>query len=233
MIRRSLTAALVATASATVLVLTGGTAVHAGEEPTAEPSVTAEPSPIATPADEAPANPVIAEYNGREINLAESWEGAESCTELPSGEVHCYDSDAEALADPELPAEIREQTLKAAAAPAGARAAAAPPARCVADYWCLYMKVGYKGRLLRLYSDGKKDLAEWGCRDKLSAVYYWVGRYSLNYGDAKITDLRSWPVEDRVRRLDPPGGWSDFTNLDYPGGGHWNNKVDIFEVRRN
>ncbi|MFH8493706.1 peptidase inhibitor family I36 protein [Streptomyces coeruleorubidus] len=228
MIRRSLTAALVATASASVLVLTSGTAVQAGEEPTAEPSATA------TPADEAPANPVIAEYNGREINLAESWEGAESCTELPSGEVHCYDSDAEAVADPELPAEIREQTRKAtAAAPAGARAAAAPPARCVADYWCLYMKVGYKGRLLRLHSDGKKDLAEWGCRDKLSAVYYWVGRYSVNYGDAKITDLRSWPVEDRVRRLDPPGGWSDFTNLDYPGGGHWNNKVDIFEVRRN
>ncbi|GHA29342.1 hypothetical protein GCM10010303_44930 [Streptomyces purpurascens] len=200
---------------------------QADEEPTAEPSVTA------TPADEAPANPVTAEYNGRKINLAASWEGADSCTELPSGEVHCYDSDAEALADPELPAEIREETLKAnAAAPAGPSAAAAPPARCVADYWCLYMKVGYKGKLLRLYSDGEKDLKEWGCRDKLSAVYYWVGRYSVNYGDAKITDLRSWPVADRVRRLDAPGGWSNFTNLDYPGGGNWNNKVDIFEVRR-
>lgn len=227
MIRRSLTAALVATASATVLVLTSGTMAQADEEPTAEPSVTA------TPADEAPANPVTAEYNGRKINLAASWEGADSCTELPSGEVHCYDSDAEALADPELPAEIREETLKAnAAAPVGPSAAAAPPARCVADYWCLYMKVGYKGKLLRLYSDGEKDLKEWGCRDKLSAVYYWVGRYSVNYGDAKITDLRSWPVADRVRRLDAPGGWSNFTNLDYPGGGNWNNKVDIFEVRR-
>lgn len=228
MIRRSLTAALVATASATVLVLTSGTLAHAGEEPTAEPSVTE------TPVDEAPANPVIAEYNGREINLAESWEGAESCTELPSGEVRCYDSDAEALADPGLPAEIREQTRTAtAAAPAGARAAAAPPDRCIADYWCLYMDSGYQGRLLRLFSDGKKDLNEWGCRDKLSSVYYWVGRYSINYGDAKITDLRSWPVEDRVRRLDPPGGYSNFRNLDYPGGGNWNDKVDIFEVRRN
>ncbi|MEU7721685.1 peptidase inhibitor family I36 protein [Streptomyces tibetensis] len=230
MIRKSLTAALVATASATVLVLTSGTVVHAGEEPTSEPTVTA------TPADEAPATQVIAEYNGREINLAESWEGADSCTELPSGEVHCYDSDTEALADPELPAEIREQTRKAtaapAAAPAGARAAAAPPDNCVADYWCLYMDANYKGRLLRLFSDGKKDLDEWGCRDKLSSVYYWVGRYSVNYGDAKITDLRSWPVEDRVRRLDPPRGYSNFRNLDYPGGGNWNDKVDIFEVRR-
>ncbi|WP_272923329.1 hypothetical protein [Streptomyces sp. SID5643] len=39
-------------------------------------------------------------------------------------------------------------------------------------------------------------------------------------------------MEDRVRRLDPPGGYSDFRNLDCPGGGNWNDKVDIFEVRR-
>ena len=137
---------------------------------------------------------MIAECSGREINLAESWEGAESRTELPSGEVHCHDSDPEAVAGPELPAEIREQTRKATAAPAGARAAAAPPDRCVADSW--------------------------------------VGRYSINHGDAKITDLRSWSVEDRVRRLDPPGGCSDLRNLDCPGGCNRNDKAHIFEVRR-
>ncbi|MFG2023857.1 peptidase inhibitor family I36 protein [Streptomyces sp. NPDC048825] len=219
---RSLVGVFLAGASATALVFTGGAAAHA-DEPTAEPSVTATPT-----AEEPSVDPVIAEYKGRKINLAESWEGADNCTELPSGEVHCYDSNEEALADPELPAEVREETLKATAA----RAAAAPPSRCLADYWCLYMDPGYKGRLLRLSSDGKKDLKEWGCRDKLSSVYYWVGRWPINYGNAKITDLRSWPVEDRVRGLNPPSGWSNFKNLGYPGGGNWNDKVDIFEVRR-
>ncbi|MEU1037564.1 peptidase inhibitor family I36 protein [Streptomyces sp. NPDC005907] len=203
-----------------LLFTSGATAI--ADEPTAESSITATPTP------EAPTAPVIAEYNGQTINLAESWEGAASCTELPNGEVHCYDSDAEALTDPELPAETRAETSKAPTADA----ASAPPDNCVADYWCLYMDSGYSGRLLRLYSDGKKDLSEWGCRDKLSSVYYWVGRYSINYGDAKITDLRSWPVEDRVRSLDPPHGWKSFRNMDYPGGGNWDNKVDIFEVRR-
>ncbi|GAA2649583.1 hypothetical protein GCM10010307_58370 [Streptomyces vastus] len=28
------------------------------------------------------------------------------------------------------------------------------------------MDPGYKGKILRLSSDGKKDLKEWGCRDK-------------------------------------------------------------------
>jgi hypothetical protein len=220
-IRKPLTFLLLAAASATALVFTGGAVAHA-DEPTAEPSVPAPPTA------EEPVDPVIAEYQGRKINLAESWEGADSCTELPNGEVHCYDSNEEALSDPDLPAATREETLKAATA----RSASAPPSGCFADYWCLYMDSGYEGRLLRLSSDGKKDLNEWGCRDNLSSVYYWVGRWALNYGDAQIIDYRSWPVADRVRTLDPPGGWSNFTNLAYPDDGNWNNKVDVFEVRR-
>ncbi|MGR8008796.1 peptidase inhibitor family I36 protein [Streptomyces hypolithicus] len=221
MIRKPLANLLLATASATALIFTSAGATQA-DEPTPEPSVTAPP------AVEEAVNPVIAEYDGRKINLAESWEGADSCTELPNGEVHCYDSDEEALADPELPAESRKETLKAASA----RSASAPPRGCVADYWCLYMDTGYGGRLLRLSSDGKKDLNEWGCRDKLGSVYYWVGRWALNYGNAKITDYRSWPVEDRVRGLNAPADYRNFGDLAYPGGGNWNNKVDIFEVRR-
>ncbi|WP_338781854.1 hypothetical protein [Streptomyces sp. DG1A-41] len=54
-----------------------------------------------------------------------------------------------------------------------------PRRRTKAGYWCLYRDSGYKGRLLRLFSDGKKDLSEWGCRDKPGSVHHWVGRYSI------------------------------------------------------
>ncbi|MGW7089909.1 peptidase inhibitor family I36 protein [Streptomyces sp. NPDC054871] len=220
MIRRPFTSCLLAASAATALVFTSGTAAQADE-----------PSATAAPAQEGPVNPVIAEYDGRKINLAESWEGADSCTELPGGEVHCYDSDEEAIADPELPTPTRMETLKAASAPV-ARAVAAPPSKCFADYWCLYADANYKGKLLRLSSSGKKDLKEWGFRDKLSSVYYWVGGWSTNYGDAKVIDLRSGLLHDRERRLGAPAKYSNFRNLAYPGGGNWNDKVDVFQVRR-
>ncbi|MGC9541745.1 hypothetical protein [Streptomyces sp. UG1] len=43
---------------------------HAAEEPTAEPTATASQDPTADPTPSV--NPVIAEYDGRGINLAES-----------------------------------------------------------------------------------------------------------------------------------------------------------------
>ncbi|MEU5084255.1 MULTISPECIES: peptidase inhibitor family I36 protein [Streptomyces] len=198
-------------------------------ERTAEPSVTATPDPTEEPTDPTanPVNPVIADYDGRKINLAESWEGANICTELPNGEVHCYDTDQEALADPDLPAQVREQSLKASALQASD-----PRDNCAADYWCLYQDANYKGRKLQFSSDGKKNLGDYGFRDKLSSVFYWVGQWSLNYGDATIWDSRSWPLDDRQRQLEPPKGWPNFQNLPYPGGGNWNDKVDTFEVNR-
>ncbi|WP_369248931.1 peptidase inhibitor family I36 protein [Streptomyces sp. R41] len=223
MIRRPLTTVLLAAAATSALLLTTGPVAFA-EEATPEPSATATQEPSA----EEPSNPVIAEYNGRKINLAESWEGADSCTELPNGEVHCYDTTEEAQTDPDLPARIRQETRKTAAV----RAAAAPPDRCVADYWCLYQDANYRGKIIRLSSSGKHDLSEWGFRDKLSSVYYWVGSWSLNYGTATIWDYRSGVLHDRQRDLIPPHGWADFKNMDYPGGGNWNDKVDNFQVKR-
>ncbi len=174
-----------------------------------------------------PSNPVIADYDGRKINLAKSWEGANVCTELPTGEVHCYDTDEESLADPDLPTQVRKDTRKASL-----QQASDSHHNCAADYWCLYQDANYKGRRLQFSSSGKKDLADYGFRDRLSSVYYWVLRWPLNYGIATIWDSRSWPLHDRQRDLIPPHGWSNFKNMNYPGGGNWNDKVDVFQVKR-
>ncbi|MET8094867.1 peptidase inhibitor family I36 protein [Streptomyces sp. NPDC005236] len=230
MIHIRLTTTLLAAAATGALLLTAGP-VASADESTAEPSATATQDPStqdpSTPAAE-PASPVIAEYDGRKINLAESWEGADSCTELPSGEVHCYDTTREAQTDPALPASIRKETRAALAT----QAVAAAPDRCIADYWCLYADADYKGKIIRLSSSGKHDLSEWGFRDKVSSVYYWVLRWSLNYGTATIWDYRSGVLHDRQRDMLPPHGWANFKNMDYPGGGDWNDKVDAFEVKR-
>ncbi|MEW1675394.1 peptidase inhibitor family I36 protein [Streptomyces noursei] len=212
--------ALMATVATGAFLFTASPAAHA-DEPTAEPSASPTPSAM-------PSNPVIAEYNGRQINLAEdeNWGGANSCTELPNGEVHCYDTNEEALADPDLPPSIRQETLKGATS-----LAAAPPAGCIADYWCLFENANYTGRVLRFSSDGKHDLGEYGFRDKLSSVYYWVVRWTVNYGTARIWDYRSGLLYDRQRdlvSLQHP----NLANYAYPDGGNWDNKVDNFEVRR-
>ncbi|WP_030566297.1 peptidase inhibitor family I36 protein [Streptomyces aureocirculatus] len=204
------------------------------EDPTDKPDGPSGNPPAGEPGAEAPAGPVIADYKGRKINLAESWEGATSCTELPGGEVHCYDTDEEALADPKLPAATRQATLRADAAPG---AMLRLPSRCVVDYWCLYQKANHKGKILRFSEDGTKKLKSYGMQNKLSSVYYRVMHWSLNYGDAKITDSRTWPTADRVRRLKAgsvtkASSYPNFKRLGYPGGGNWNDKVDYFEVRR-
>ncbi|MDC0766089.1 peptidase inhibitor family I36 protein [Streptomyces sp. HD] len=226
MIRRPLASALLAATTAGTLLMGSGSLAQAAE-PTAEPSAPTAQEPTAEPTPD-PVNPVIANYDGRKINLAESWEGANICSELPDGEVHCYDTNEESLADPALPAKVREETLKATKL-----RAADPRDNCAADYWCLYQDANYKGRRLQFSSSGKKDLGDYGFRDKLSSVYYWVGRWSLNYGTATIWDSRSWPLHDRERELVPPHGWANFKNMDYPGGGNWDNKVDVFQVKRN
>lgn len=77
---------------------TSATTATAAPEPTAIPEVG-----LATPAEEAAlqqqlaeTKPVIATYNGREINLADGWQGAQACSEVPSGEVYCFDTVEEA-----------------------------------------------------------------------------------------------------------------------------------------
>lgn len=227
MIPKHVTRGLLAAVSAGAILFTGSPVAHAAE-PTIAPSAT--PTDSATPAAR-PSNPVIAEYKGRQVNLAEDadWGGANSCTELPDGKVHCYDTDEEALADPALPSTARKETQRAATLRAWPL-----PSGCVADYWCLYQHANYKGRVLRLTGNGKHDLSEWGFRDKLSSVFYFVGTWSTNYGYARIWDYRSGLLHDRQRDLDPPthNKYSNLAHLAYPGGGNWNDKVDNFQIFR-
>ncbi|MFE2536326.1 peptidase inhibitor family I36 protein [Streptomyces sp. NPDC059371] len=226
MISKSLASALLCTVSAGALLLGTGPLAHA-DEPVPEPSVTTTPASGEEGPTE-PVKPVIADYRGQKIDLSSSWEGANICTELPDGEVHCYDTNEESLADPDLPAKVREDTLKASKT----LAASDPRDNCASDYWCLYQDANYKGRRLQFSSSGKKNLGDYGFRDKLSSVYYWVARWPLNYGFATIWDSRSGVLHDRQRELEPPHGWANFKNMDYPGGGNWNDKVDVFQVKR-
>ncbi|GGV87230.1 hypothetical protein GCM10010294_68890 [Streptomyces griseoloalbus] len=54
---------------------------------------------------------MIATCKGEKINLADGWQGAQACSDVPSGEVYCFDS-----------AEKADQAL-AVIAPAVARGA--------------------------------------------------------------------------------------------------------------
>ncbi|MFI1205941.1 peptidase inhibitor family I36 protein [Streptomyces sp. NPDC020883] len=223
MISKHVARTLLAAVSAGAFLFTSGPVAQA-DEPTTAPAATATDSP--TPGAK-PSKPVIAEYQGRQINLAEDWEGATSCTELPNGKVHCYDTDEEALADPALPASTRQKTLNSPTL-----YASPIPANCFADLWCLYDHANYKGKVVRLSSNGNHDLKEWGFRDRLSSVFYFVGNWTPNYGRARIWDLRSGLLHNRQRDLTAPARYSNLANLEYPGGGNWNDKVDIFQVIR-
>jgi hypothetical protein len=43
----------------------------------------------------APGGSVTASYDGRQINLAEGWQGAHACAVLSADDVRCYDSEAD------------------------------------------------------------------------------------------------------------------------------------------
>jgi hypothetical protein len=89
---------LVPVVAALCALAASATTATAAPEPTAIPEVG-----LATPAEEAElqqqlakSKPVIATYKGEKINLADGWQGAQACSEVPSGEVYCFDSAEEA-----------------------------------------------------------------------------------------------------------------------------------------
>ncbi|MEU1001215.1 peptidase inhibitor family I36 protein [Streptomyces tibetensis] len=206
---------------------TSATTATAAPEPTAIPEVG-----LATPAEEAElqqqlaeSKPVIAAYRGEKINLADGWQGAQACSEVPSGEVYCYDTVGEA-----------DQAL-AEIAPANARGTgsgvASPRVRgefgpmasqdCVAGWVCLWEHANYKARRLQWSAKGTKKLGDWDFRDKASS-----GCVARIQGGVLAYDARTG-LPDPYMALGA-GYCYHFSTADYPTGGSFNDKVDYIEM---
>ncbi|MFD9819831.1 peptidase inhibitor family I36 protein [Streptomyces violascens] len=205
------------------------------------PAATAQNASVAPAAAETAPAPVIADYNGRKINLAEGWQGAESCTELPTGEVRCYDTFAEADADTARfmaaradSSDVAKYTAPSRKPAAGSGVLRAGKAQnCSADYWCVFDGKNYTGRRLQFFDPGTKELGKYDFRDKASSIYRIVVNYPLNYGGASLVDYRSGLVANREIKF---GGmeddYPDLSRLGYPGGGNWDNKADALKIWR-
>ncbi|MEU4351767.1 peptidase inhibitor family I36 protein [Streptomyces sp. NPDC023838] len=201
----------------------------------ASPAVATETAPqpvvgVLSPAEEArvqqeaeKSEPVMANYKGKKINLAESWEGAQACTQVTGGAVYCFDSQQEAdealpSIDPVAAAENKKQ-----AAQAGNRSGASTTDIGDCNRVCLFEHSNYTGRMLQWYQSGKKNLGDWGFRDKASS-----GCVRRATGGVLVYDARSF-LPDPYMALGNPGCY-DFTKVGYPTGGSWNDKADYIEM---
>lgn len=208
-------------------------AVIAGTAP-ALSAPTADPIPevgVLTPEAEAAlyaelekSEPVIATYNGREINLANGWQGAQACTEVPSGEVYCYDSTEEA--DEALPLiDPAGEKLRAAQADAAAKTDAGILAfdDCLYPYVCLFENGNGGDRGLQWSADGTKQLADWDFRDKASS-----GCVNRLTGGALVYDARTGLPDPYMTLANH--FCVNFITAGYPGGGSFNDKADYLSL---
>ena len=156
-----LTRSLVPFVAALCALTAGATTATAVPEP---------PSPevgLNTPAEEAQlqqelaeAKPVIATYKGEKINLADGWQGAQACSEVPSGEVYCYDSAEEA--DQALaaiaPAATRGSGSGVTSAKVSGELSPTASGDCSFGWVCLWEHGEFTGRRLQWSAKGTKQL---------------------------------------------------------------------------
>ncbi|SDE02478.1 Peptidase inhibitor family I36 [Actinokineospora iranica] len=148
------------------------------------------------PASAHRATGTLAEYNGRTINLARDWEGADYCIEETAAKFRCVD----------LPA---------------AEFGAAAIQDCREGSLCLWDNRNYQAAGLELRSSRRHDLADHGFRDRANSVY------NYRESNSRLIDLRSAPVSDREYTVTAGGKLWDLGQIVYPGGGNWNNKIDV------
>ncbi|MFE2059952.1 peptidase inhibitor family I36 protein [Streptomyces sp. NPDC059446] len=162
--------------------------------------------------------PVIAVYRGKEINLANGWEGAQACTEIPSGEIYCYDSTA--AADAELPAIDPAQASRIRS-----KVIYGPTAfsSCAVGYVCLWENSNGGGRRLQWSAKGTKQLSDWDFRDKASS-----GCSNRNAGGVEVYDART-ALPDPYMILGSPYCYN-FSSAAYPTGGTFNDKADYIKI---
>jgi len=121
------------------------------------------------PSDAASDAPVIATYNGRSIDLASGWQGAQACVVLGTGNVRCYDTEAE-----------MRDSLTASAMQAHALSATAPSVTCSSPtaLVTLYASTNFSGASLSFVStNGWTNLAPYGFDNQMES---WVNQTSCN-----------------------------------------------------
>jgi hypothetical protein len=165
---------------------------------------------VAPPSAGAATGPVRADYHGQVIDLADGWQNAQACTEFSNGTVKCYDTDAEARRD--LPA--------APAGTIGTRASS----DCAYRWVCLWQDAAYTGRILRWSAPGTKNLGDWNFRDKASSACN-----NKAIGGAELDDLRTG-LPDPMMFVGVGSCVKDFSKVDYPYGGSWNDKADKLSI---
>ncbi|ANZ41457.1 hypothetical protein BBK82_41395 [Lentzea guizhouensis] len=134
----------------------------------------------------APAAPgVRASFEGRTINLAESWEDARVCAELTLDDVRCFRT---------------PQELAAATGEVGA----AKVEDCKYTWVCLWADINHNGRRLQWNEPGRKKLADWGFRDQASS-----GALNRIQGGATLVNYRT-ALPDQQAFLRAGGIYSDF-----------------------
>jgi hypothetical protein len=131
----------------------------------------------------APNGGVLAQYHGRTINLAESWEGAHVCVQYAAGDVRCYD-DASEVEDPLVRA-ARQQ----------AAGVAAPLSCSGGGTVSLFRDIGFGGDELRMPS--------------LSGQWANLGTYGFN-NDMESWDN---PTNCAAQVADGTGGSGDHLTL--------------------
>ncbi|MCZ9351309.1 peptidase inhibitor family I36 protein [Streptomyces mutabilis] len=205
----------------------------------AAPNATAAPQPsavpevgLATPAEEAQlqqqlaeSQPVIATYKGEKINLADGWQGAQACSEVPSGEVYCYDSaeEADQAMAALAPATARSSASGATSAKADGQFGPTAWSDCVYGWVCLWEHSDYTGRRLQWTAKGTKQLGDWDFRDKASA-----GCVKRDQGGVSVYDARTGLPDPYMVLTN--GGCYKFSTASYPTGGTFNDKADYITM---
>lgn len=203
------------------------------------PTAASEPLPsgvpevgLATPAEEAllqqqlaEALPVIATYNGKKIDLADGWQGAQACSEVATGEVYCYDSAEEADQVLASIAPAAGGTPEGGAASAKGSGDFGPTAigDCLYRWVCLWEHSNFTGRRLQWQAGGTKQLSTWDFRDKASAACVNRDQGGLLAYDARTAQ------PDPYMALGV-GYCYKFTDSSYPYGGTFNDKVDYIKM---
>ncbi|MFD8286723.1 peptidase inhibitor family I36 protein [Streptomyces lavendulae] len=169
--------------------------------------------------------PVIATYKGKQINLANGWQGAQVCAEVPNGEVRCFDSQAEADASlaKENAALAKETAAKRKALGAQAPASTSVAGDCASGWVCLWEHSNYTGRRLQWSAGGTKNLSNWNFRDQASSIC--VNRPQFG---GTLVDFRDFMPDPSMSI--PAGSCYDLTTLGYVTGGTWNDKADALDM---
>ncbi|MGP4015051.1 peptidase inhibitor family I36 protein [Saccharopolyspora sp. 5N708] len=134
---------------------------------------------------------VLAEYNGRTINLAQDWEGADYCMEEAPSKFRCVDLPAKELGITDIE-------------------------DCRDGSFCLWDNRNYQAKGVELRSPGRHDLADHGLRDRANSVYNYRKSQSkfidvrTGIPDAEYTLTAAGKLGDLGQLVYPHGGnWNN------------------------